>query len=153
MPGNSTAPPAITGCLGQTRTVSGKNLFCNSPTARSAAPKAASGRYCERSCKVARHLCKHGGRLAHGAPARYNCVKFPIALGAHIDVPVPVHPSTTQMRTESSWEAGGGDQLTSTLTSITDRQRGLQGATRTGGGGKQGKQRHRREPQEDRKRG
>ena len=31
----------------------------------------------------------------------------------------------------------------------TDRQRGLQGATRTGGGGKQGKQRHRREPQED----
>ena len=35
----------------------------------------------------------------------------------------------------------------------TDRQRGLQGATRTGGGGKQGKQRHRREPQEDRKRG
>ena len=30
------------------------------------------------------------------------------------------------------------------------RQRGLQGATRTGGGGKQGKQRHRREPQVDR---
>ena len=35
----------------------------------------------------------------------------------------------------------------------TDRQRGLQGVPRTGGGGKQGKQRHRREPQEDRKRG
>jgi hypothetical protein len=36
---------------------------------------------------------------------------------------------------------------------VTDRQRGLQGATKTGGGGKQGNERHRREPQEDRKRG
>ena len=35
----------------------------------------------------------------------------------------------------------------------SDRQRGLQGATKTGGGGKQGNERHRREPQEDRKRG
>ena len=44
-------------------------------------------------------------------------------------------------------------QLNQALAQQTDRQRGLQGATRTGGGGKQGKQRHRREPQEDRKRG